>query len=128
MWAPDAATKGGKYYFYFPAMKADDIFQIGVVVSGHPEGPFTALPSPIKQSYSIDPAVFEDDNGHHYMYFGGIWGGQLQHYRDNVYSAGQQEPMDDEPALGPIFARLDETMLEFAETPREIKIVDENIA
>lgn len=126
MWAPDAATKDGKYYFYFPAKKTDDIFQIGVAVSDHPEGPFIAQPSPIKQSYSIDPAVFEDDDGQYYMYFGGIWGGQLQHYRNNIYSTGQQEPVDNEPALGPIVAKLDSTMLEFAETPKEIQIIDKN--
>ena len=26
MWAPDAARKNGKYYFYFPAKRADGIF------------------------------------------------------------------------------------------------------
>src|SRR5690606_11130744 len=30
MWAPDAATKNGKYYLYFPAKKSEGIFQIGV--------------------------------------------------------------------------------------------------
>ena len=34
-------------------------------------------------SYSIDPAVFEDVDGKHYMFFGGLWGGQLQRYRNN---------------------------------------------
>ena len=27
MWAPDAAEKNGKYYFYFPAKDYDDIFR-----------------------------------------------------------------------------------------------------
>ena len=31
-------------------------------------------------SFSIDPAVFIDDDGAAYMYFGGIWGGQLQRW------------------------------------------------
>ena len=126
MWAPDAAHKNGKYYLYFPAKRADDIFQIGVAVSDSPTGPFTAEPEAMNGSYSIDPAVFEDDDSNYYMYFGGIWGGQLQNYRNNQYDAQRGEPADHEPALGPIIARLSDDMKEFAETPREIQILDEN--
>lgn len=75
MWAPDAAFKNGKYYFYFPAKDYDDIFHIGVAVGDRPEGPFVAQPHWIKDSFSIDPAVFyEKKSGHHFMYFGGLWG------------------------------------------------------
>ena len=126
MWAPDAACKNGKYYLYFPAKRADGIFQIGVASSDSPIGPFLPEPEPIKGSYSIDPAVFEDDNGEHYIYFGGIWGGQLQKYRNNKYSNNYEEPTDKEPALGPIVALLTQDMLGFAEEPKEIKILDEN--
>jgi hypothetical protein len=126
MWAPDAAHKNGKYYLYFPAKRADGIFQIGVAVGDSPAGPFTPEPEAIKGSYSIDPAVFADDDGEYYMYFGGIWGGQLQKYRDNKYDEKNEEPADNEPALGPIVAKLTADMKEFAETPREIKILDEN--
>ena len=38
--------------------------------------PVHAQPQPIEGSYSIDPAVFR--RRRHYLYFGGIWGGQLQ--------------------------------------------------
>src|SRR5688572_27530767 len=38
MWAPDAAEKGGKYYFYFPAKDKPDVFRIGVAVGDNPEG------------------------------------------------------------------------------------------
>ena len=126
MWAPDAAKKGDQYYLYFPAKKADGIFQIGVAVSDSPVGPFKAQPEPIKHSYSIDPAVFEDDDGEYYMYFGGIWGGQLQNYRNHTYSADLAEPADDQPALGPIVAKMSDDMLEFAEAPTEMVIYDEN--
>jgi hypothetical protein len=125
MWAPDAATKDGKYYLYFPAKRADGIFQIGVAVGDRPEGPFKPEPKAIEGSYSIDPAVFGDDDGAFYMYFGGIWGGQLQKYRNNVYGANNEEPADDEPALGPRVARLTPDMKEFAEAPREVMILDE---
>lgn len=125
MWAPDAAQKGDKYYLYFPAKRADNIFQIGVAVSDSPTGPFTAEPEAIKGSYTIDPAVFADDDGEYYMYFGGIWGGQLQKYRNNVYDEANEEPVDSEPALGPIVARMSDDMKQFAEKPREIQILDE---
>ncbi len=126
MWAPDAARKEGKYYFYFPAKKADGIFQIGLAIGDSPLGPFKAEPEPINGSYSIDPAVFLDDDGEHYMYFGGIWGGQLQKYRNNAYDASYEEPADDQPALGPRIAKLRADMKEFAEEVKEIQILDEN--
>lgn len=125
MWAPDCAVRDGRYYFYFPAKAADGLFRIGVAVGGGPEGPFSAEPEAIPGSYSIDPAVFADDDGEYYMYFGGLWGGQLQKYRDNAYDAANAEPGDDEPALGPRIARLAPDMKSFAERPREIVIQDE---
>jgi len=125
MWAPDAARKNGKYYLYFPAKRKDGIFQIGVAVGSSPTGPFKPEAEAIKGSYSIDPAVLEDDDGSFYMYFGGLWGGQLQRYRNNVYNKDHKEPADYEPALGPRIARLSDDMLQFAETPREIMILDE---
>lgn len=126
MWAPDAATKNGKYYLYFPAKRANGIFQIGVAISDSPTGPFTPEPQAIEGSYSIDPAVFEDEDGKHYIYFGGIWGGQLQKYRNNQYAEENEEPLYNEPSLGPIVARLSDDMKQFAEEPKEIKILDEN--
>jgi len=126
MWAPDAACKNGKYYLYFPAKRANGIFQIGVATSDSPVGPFTPEPEPMKGSYSIDPAVFEDEDGKHYMYFGGIWGGQLQKYRNNQYTETNEEPQDTEPALGPIVALLSDDMKQFVEEPKEIKILDKS--
>jgi len=125
MWAPDATRKGDKYYFYFPAKRPDGIFQIGVAVGDSPVGPFVPQPDAIQGSYSIDPAVFEDDDGQYYLYFGGIWGGQLQKYRNNLYSEQFEEPAAQEPALSPRVARLTDDLLEFDEPPREIQILDE---
>ena len=126
MWAPDAACKNGKYYLYFPAKRANGIFQIGVAISDSPVGPFIPEKEAIKGSYSIDPAVFEDEDGKHYIYFGGIWGGQLQKYRNNKYDQNNEEPAAGENELGPIVARLQDNMLEFDEEPKEILILDEN--
>lgn len=124
MWAPDAAERDGRYYLYFPAKRADGVFQIGVASGDCPEGPFVADPEPIRGSYSIDPAVFRDEDDAHYMVFGGIWGGQLQQYRDNQYSPTHAEPVGDAPALGPRIARLTDDMLQFAQSPRELQILD----
>lgn len=125
MWAPDAAQKDGKYYLYFPAKAADGLFRIGVAIGDQPEGPFKAEPEAIAGSYSIDPAVLRDDDGEHYLFFGGLWGGQLQSYRNNAFDANHAEPADDEPALGPRVAKLSADMKRFAEDVREIVILDE---
>lgn len=125
MWAPDAAYHNGKYYLYFPAKRSDGIFQIGVATGNSPAGPFTPEPAAIKNSYSIDPAVFPDDDGKFYMYFGGIWGGQLQLYRGNKYEPEFAEPLPNENALGPRVAMLTNDMKQFAETVKEIIILDE---
>ncbi|HET6999981.1 MAG TPA: glycoside hydrolase family 43 protein [Puia sp.] len=125
MWAPDAAYKNGRYYFFFPAKRPDGIFQIGVAVGINPAGPFIAEPEAIKNSYSIDPAVFADDDGKFYMYFGGLWGGQLQLYRNNMYGSDYKEPLPHEKALGPRVAMLTEDMKQFEEPVKEITILDE---
>ena len=84
MWAPDAAEKGGRYYLYFPVKDKQDVFRIGVAVGAAAQGPFTAQAAPIKGTYSIDPGVFKDSDGRYYMYFGGIWGGQLQRWASGI--------------------------------------------
>ena len=130
MWAPDAAFKDGTYYLYFPAKDKEDVFRIGVATSSSPTGPFTAQPEPIAGSYSIDPAVFKDDDGSYYMYFGGIWGGQLQRWATGAYNADPDLNTDlgddSAPALTGKVAKLTDDMLEFAETPRDAVILDEN--
>ena len=78
LWDCDVQEKDGKYYMYFPAKDKTGIFRCGVAISDKPEGPFIPEPHPIEGSYSIDYAIFKDDDGTYYMYFGGIFGGQLQ--------------------------------------------------
>jgi hypothetical protein len=124
MWAPDAAKKGDIYYFYFPVKDTSDIFKIGVATSEKPFGPFEAKEQPIEGSYSMDPAVFEDSNGTYYMYFGGIWGGQLQRWAGGSYKGGDSYPNADQPALTPKIAKLADDMLGFAETPKDVQILD----
>jgi beta-xylosidase len=71
-WAPAIAERDGKYYFYFCAEQ-----QIGVAVADSPAGPFKdALGRPLVakggafQGQMIDPAVFTDDDGTSYLYWG----------------------------------------------------------
>jgi len=128
LWAPDAAYANGKYYLYFPAKDKKDVFRIGVATSSSPAGPFKAEPEPIKGSYSIDPAVFMDSDGKSYMYFGGIWGGQLQRWSTGTYDAtGSKTDLqkDEEPAISPRVARMSKDMLKFDEPVKEVKIVDQ---
>ncbi|MFI2433721.1 family 43 glycosylhydrolase [Streptomyces sp. NPDC018693] len=71
-WAPAIAERDGKYYFYFCAEQ-----QIGVAVADSPAGPFKdALGRPLVakggslSGQMIDPAVFTDDDGQAYLYWG----------------------------------------------------------
>ncbi|KAI1815011.1 glycoside hydrolase family 43 protein [Poronia punctata] len=143
LWAPDAATKDGKYYLYFPARDKDDIFRIGVAVGDSPAGPFKADPEPIKGSYSIDPASFVDpDTGDAYLYFGGLWGGQLQCYQgkdkkgsngevdaygvppfDAAWSGPKEPSGPGETALFPKVAPLSADMRSFASPARDLVIL-----
>jgi hypothetical protein len=124
MWAPDAAFKNGTYFLYFPARDKQDVFRLGVAKGPSPIGPFVAEAEPISGSYSIDPAVFVDDDGQAYLYFGGVWGGQLQRWRTGTYDAHGVLPGSDENALGPRFAKLATDMRSFDGPVREISIVD----
>ncbi|HBT85942.1 MAG TPA: alpha-N-arabinofuranosidase [Porphyromonadaceae bacterium] len=126
LWDCDVAYRNGKYYMYFPLKDQNDIFRIGVAISDKPEGPFIPEENPMKGSYSMDPAIWHDEDGEFYMYFGGLWGGQLQRYRNNKALECANLPEGDEPALCPKVAKLRGDMLEFAEEPRDLVILDEN--
>ncbi|KAJ5864269.1 Glycoside hydrolase family 43 [Penicillium soppii] len=145
LWAPDAATKNGKFYLFFPARDKENLFRIGVAVADKPEGPFVPQDNFIAGSYSIDPAVFVDvDAGNEaYLYMGGIWGGQLQCWvpgeegREEIdidgntkrlvfdsSLSGPQEPSGaGVRALGPRVARLSDDMLSLASSVHEIAIL-----
>jgi len=125
LWDNDVAHKNGKYYMYYPCKDKNDIFRIGVAIAERPEGPFIPQANPMYGSYSIDPCVYEE-NGGHFMYFGGIWGGQLQRYRDNKALESAAFPTDGEPAITPRVAKLSEDMLQFAEEPRPVVILDKD--
>lgn len=127
MWAPDAAYKNGTYYLYFPAKDKQGAFRIGVATSASPVGPFKAQREPIPGSFSIDPSVFTDDDGHSYMVFGGLSGGQLQKTVNGVFNPDGPREADrkpHEPAYTPMMAPMREDMLGYAQAPRPVEIRD----
>lgn len=125
LWDCDVAEKNGKYYMYFPMKDRNDVFHHGVAIADRPEGPFIPQPDPIRGSYSIDMCVFKDE-GEYYMYFGGLWGGQLQRYKDNKALEEPYLPSGKEPALPSRVVKLSDDMLQFAEEPRPVVVVDKD--
>ena len=76
MWAPDCAYRNGTYYFYFPhpsETRWNDTWKIGVATSSKPASDFkvTGYIDGLGGFAMIDPALFMDDDGQAYIYFGG---------------------------------------------------------
>ncbi|MDX1675662.1 MAG: glycoside hydrolase family 43 protein [Longimicrobiales bacterium] len=95
-WAAHAIERDGKFYFYAPVSHATIFgFSIGVAVADSPQGPFvdargsalitndmTDGPNGMHWD-DIDPAVFIDDDGQAYLF----WGNTVLHYaklKDNM--------------------------------------------
>lgn len=79
LWAPAIIEANGKYYLFFGAndVHEGEVGGIGVAVSDRPEGPYKdALGKPlineiVNGAQPIDQFVFRDDDGQHYMFYGG---------------------------------------------------------
>lgn len=80
LWAPAAIQANGRYYLFFSAndIQSDrELGGIGVAVADRPEGPFVdAIGKPLIDRFHngaqpIDQFVFRDDDGTHYIYYGG---------------------------------------------------------
>ncbi|MBO4549890.1 MAG: family 43 glycosylhydrolase [Bacteroidaceae bacterium] len=139
MWDNDVVEKDGRYYLIFSAKDYNGVFHLGVATSERPEGPFIPQEHPIRGSFSIDPCVFKDDDGEVYCYFGGLWGGQLQWYQTpGRHTSGSVSlgPAPDRktqlfcppdvPALPSFVVRMSEDVLQFAEAPRPVVVLDAN--
>jgi hypothetical protein len=126
MWAPDIVYKNGRYYLIFPARDKEGNFRIGIAIGDKPEGPFTPEPECIEGSFSIDPGALMDDDGTVYVYFGGLWGGQLEKYQTGTFDPDGTEPSPEKPALTPYCAVMSEDMLSFQEKPVAVEILDED--
>lgn len=79
-WAPCAAKKGNRYYFYFCGKRADGKSCIGAAWADSPVGPFHAQPEPMvtpemvnergfRISQAIDPSVYQEGE-ESYLVFG----------------------------------------------------------
>ena len=110
-WAPDVVYKNGKYYLVFPARDKEGNFRLGIASGEKAEGPFRAEP---------------DYDGKVYVYFGGLWGGQLEKYRTGVFDPKGTEPAPTEPAVLPRCAVMSEDMLSFEKGPVGVGLLDEN--
>ena len=126
LWAPDVVYKNNTYYLVFPARDKEGNFRIGIAESDKPEGPFNPRADYIKGSFSIDPCSFIDDDGQVYIYFGGLWGGQLEKYRNGVFDIENKEPKGDETAAFPKVAPMLDDMSEFKSAPQDLVILDES--
>ena len=104
LWAPDMIYRNGKYYLYYPVrilhsdqQKPDGgrvvTAYLGVAVSDHPGRRFTVVNPRIEGTRGIDPAVFIDDDGEAYLY----WGSHMA-------------------------ARLADTMTELADEPVQLEV------
>jgi hypothetical protein len=69
LFAPDCAYKNGTYYLYY--CSPGDIHGEGVATSKSPNGPFING-TDIIGAYQIDPAVFIDDDGQGYYFWGQV--------------------------------------------------------
>ena len=126
LWAPDAVCVDGKYYLVFPARDKNGDFRLGVAVSDTPVGPFKPEENYIEGSYSIDPGLLQEENGDVYVYYGGLWGGQLEKWRLGYFNPGEPDPEPERASLGPMFAKMSKDMKSFVTEPINISIVDEN--
>ena len=81
LWAPDMIYRNGKYYLYYPVriLYPDSLnanggkvvkTYIGVAVSDAPDKQFKVLNPKMQGTSGIDPAVFADDDGEVYLYWG----------------------------------------------------------
>ena len=65
LYAPDAVCRDGRYHLFYCLSNGGE----GTAVADHPLGPFTDG-RPIAGLDQIDPAVFIDDDGQGYLYWG----------------------------------------------------------
>lgn len=79
LFAPDCAYRNGTYYLYYCIPDG----RCGVATSPSPTGPFTDV-GPIEHLTMIDPAVFIDDDGQAYIYWGQFDGVRVAKLKENM--------------------------------------------
>lgn len=79
LYAPDCAYHNGRYYLYYCIPDG----RCGVAVSDSPTGPFADV-GPIEHVNMIDPAVFLDEDGQAYLYWGQFDGVRCAKLKENM--------------------------------------------
>jgi len=101
IWAPSVIEKDGRFFLFFGAndIQSDEqVGGIGVAVSDSPAGPFRDhLGKPLIDRFHngaqpIDQFVFRDEDGRHYLYYGGWRHCNVARLRDDFKGF---EPFDD---------------------------------
>lgn len=91
-WAPHCVERDGRFYMYVPVSDT-----IGVAVADNPLGPYEdALGQPLLSNWQyIDPAVYVDDDGQAYLYFGNpqLWYVRLNDDMISIDGGVQEIPM-----------------------------------
>lgn len=80
LYAPDCAYRNGKYYLYYCVPDG----RCGVAISDKPYGPFQDVGA-IEHVLGIDPAVFIDDDGTAYLYWGQFDNVRVARLRENMF-------------------------------------------
>ena len=84
LYAPDCAYRDGWYYLYYCVPDG----RCGVARSTSPTGPFVDV-GQIKGVQGIDPAVFIDDDGQGYLYWGQLTWCHVAKLKDNMVEIEQ---------------------------------------
>lgn len=113
-WASQAIERNGKFYWYTCAEDTTvHLHGIGVAVADSPDGPYV---DPLKKPLVpgdwgyIDPAVFIDDDGQAYLFWGnnGLWYAKLN---EDMISLGSDvmpvQGLDSPDAFGPLVMKHD---------------------
>lgn len=106
LWAPDMVYYAGKYYLYFPVRilytsngydenTRKTTSYIAVAVSDAPDKRFTVINPKIKGTQGIDPAVFIDDDGQKYLYYGTHFGAKLEDNMTEIIDPIKMDVDDD---------------------------------
>jgi len=88
LWAPDMVYRNGMYYLFYPVRIANKALNstlgengesyIAVAISDNPAHHFKVLNPRIKKTEGIDPAIFVDDDGQPYLYWGNRMAAKLK--------------------------------------------------
>lgn len=114
LWAPDMIYHHGSYYLYFPVriLHTDTLrpnggrvvtSYIAVASSSSPDQPFQVINPRIEGTRGIDPAVFIDDDGEKYLYYGNHYGAKLADNMKDLASKPVHMEVDDEDFMEAIW-------------------------